>query len=277
MENDKEYKFLLDKVMRNTNIDFGEYRPQLLKRRVQHRLRIAGCDSYWDYVSLLNKEPSEYDKLIESLTIKESYFFRDTNVFKLLKNEIIPEIICQKQVDGSNEIRVWSCGMAHGQEAYSVAILLCEALGDDIKNFDIKISATDIDKDALEKAPWGSYDQRALRNLSPHLLFKYFTRVQDRYVVSDRVRILVDFHRHDIVLGPAKRGMDLVLCRNLLIYFEKCLQEKVVCNLHSALNSGGFLILGKSETLPERVRDHFKIIDLAERVYREKTVLSVKT
>ena len=134
MENDKEYEFLLDKVMRNTNIDFSEYRPLLLKRRVQHRLRTSGCDSYWDYVSLLNKEPSEYDKLIESLTIKESYFFRDTNVFKLLKNEVIPEIIRQKQVDGSNEIRIWSCGMAYGQEAYSVAILLCEALGNDIKN-----------------------------------------------------------------------------------------------------------------------------------------------
>ena len=276
MENDREYKFLLNKIMRNTNIDFSEYRPHLLKRRVQHRLRTAGCDNYWDYVSLLNKEPGEYDKLIEALTIKESYFFRDTNVFELLKNEIIPEIIYQKQVDGSNEIRVWSCGMAHGQEAYSIAILLCEALGDEIKDFDIKISATDIDKDALEKAPWGSYDKRALRNLSPHLLFKYFTRVQDRYVVSDRVRVLVDFHRHDIVLGLAKRGMDLVLCRNLLIYFEKGLQEKAVRNLHSALNPGGFLILGKAETLPEQLRGHFEIIDLAERVYRENSTLSVR-
>ena len=277
MENDREYKFLLDKIMRNTNIDFSEYRPHLLKRRVQHRLRIAGCDSYWDYVSLLNKEPSEYDKLIESLTIKESYFFRDTNVFELLKNEIIPEIIHQKQVDGANEIRVWSCGMAHGQEAYSIAILLCEALGGRMKDFDIRISATDIDKDALEEAPWGSYDKRALRNMASHLLFKYFTRVQDRYVVSDRVRVLVDFHRHDIVLGLEKRDMDLVLCRNLLIYFEKGLQEKTVRNLHSALNPGGFLILGKSETLPERVRGHFEIIDLAERVYRENSTLSVRT
>ncbi len=113
--------------------------------------------------------------------------------------------------------------------------------------------------------------------MAPHLLFKYFTRVQDRYVVSDRVRVLVDFHRHDIVLGLEKRDMDLVLCRNLLIYFEKGLQEKTVRNLHSALNPGGFLILGKSETLPERVRGHFEIIDLAERVYRENSTLSVRT
>jgi chemotaxis methyl-accepting protein methylase len=277
MENDREYKFLLDKIMRNTNIDFSEYRSHLLKRRVQHRLRTAGCDSYWDYVSLLNKEPREYDKLIESLTIKESYFFRDTNVFELLKNEIIPEMIHQKQVEGANEIRVWSCGMGHGQEAYSIAILLCEALGGRMKDFNIRISATDIDKDALEKAPWGSYDKRAFRNMAPHLLFKYFTKAQDRYVVSDRVRVLVDFHRHDIISGCAKQGMDLVLCRNLLIYFEKALQEKAVCNLHGALNSGGFLILGKSETLPERVRGHFEIIDLAERVYRENSTLSVRT
>ena len=262
--------------MRSTNIDFSGYRPQLLKRRVQHRLHVAGCDSYWEYVSLLNKYPSEYDRLIESLTIKESYFFRDKNVFELLKNEVIPEIICQKHVEESNVIRVWSCGMGHGQEAYSIAILLCEALGQWIDDYDIRILATDIDKDALEKAPWGSYTKRALRNMSPHLLYKYFTKVRDRYVVSDRVRILVDFHRHDIALGPVKQGMDLVLCRNLLIYFEKGLQEKAVRNLHSALNPGGFLILGKAETLPERVRDHFDIIDLAERVYRDNLTLSAR-
>ncbi len=251
MENDREYKFLLDKIMRNTNIDFSEYRPQHLKRRLQHRLGSAGCNNYWEYISLLNKDPKEYDRLIEALTINESYFFRDTEVFGLLENGIIPEIVWQKQTEGVKKIRAWSCGTATGQEAYSMAILFREVLGNRTKDFDIKILATDIDKDALEKAPWGSYDKRALRKMAPHLLFKYFTRFQDRYVVSDRVRVLVSFERHDIISGIQKRGMDLVLCRNLLIYFERELQEKALCKLHNALNPGGFLILGKTETLTE--------------------------
>ncbi len=276
MEDDRQYKFLLDKIMRNTNIDFSEYRSQLLKRRILHRLGSTGCNNYWEYISLLNKEPREYDQLIEVLTIKESYFFRDTEVFNLLENGIIHEIVSQKQAKGARKIRAWSCGAAHGQEAFSMGMLFRETLGNRIKDFDIKILGTDIDKDALEKAPWGSYDKRTLRKLAPHLLFKYFTRFQDRYVLSDRVRILVSFEYHDIVSGFPKRGMDLVLCRNLLIYFEKELQEKVLHNLHSALNPGGFLILGKTETMTEQMREYFEVVDLKERIYRKESTLSVR-
>ncbi len=276
MENDRQYKFLLDKIMRNTNIDFSEYRPQFFKRRLQHRFHSAGCNNYWEYISLLNKDPHEYDRLIEAVTIKESYFFRDTEVFELLGNGIIHEIVSQKQAEGARKIRAWSCGAAHGQEAFSIAILLREVLGNSIKDFDIKILATDIDKDALEIAPWGSYDIRSLRKMGPHILFKYFTRFQDGYVLSDRVRVLVSFERHDIVSGIPKRGMDLVFCRNLLIYFQKELQEKVLNNLHTALNPGGFLILGKTETIPEQMRDYFEVVDLKERIYRKESALSVR-
>lgn len=276
MDNDGQYKFLLDKLMRNTNIDFNGYRAQHLKRRLQHRFDSAGCKNYWDYISLLNKDPDEYDRLIMAMTINESYFFRDTEVFRLLEKGIIPEIVSQKHAEGARKIRAWSCGTAHGQEAFSMGILFREVLGNSINDFDIKILATDIDKDALEKAPWGSYGKRALRNMAPHLLFKYFTRVQDRYVVSDPVRILVNFEHHDVVSGFQKRGMDLVFCRNLLIYFEKDLQEKVLGNLYTSLNPGGFLILGKTETLPEQLRDYFDVIDLTERIYRKESALSVR-
>ncbi len=276
MEDDKQYKFLLDKIMRNTNIDFNGYRPQFLKRRLQHRLDSAGCSSYWEYIALLNKDPQEYDRLIETLTIKETYFLRDTEPFELLENMVIPEIVSQKQTEGARRIRAWSCGTATGKEAYSIAILLSEVLGNRMKDFDIKILGTDIDKDALEKAPWCSYDKRALRKMAPHLLFKYFTRFEDRYVLSDRVRALVSFKYHDIVSGIQKRGMDLVLCRNLLIYFERELQEKVLANLHTALNPGGFLILGKTETITEQMRDYFNVVDLREKIYRKESALSVR-
>ncbi len=269
MEDGRQYKFLLDKIMRNTNIDFSEYRPQFFKRRLQSRLNSAGCNSYWEYISLLNKDPREYDRLIETLTIKESYFFRDTEVFELLQSIVIPEIVSQKEAEGAKKIRVWSCGAAFGQEAYSVAILFREVLGSEIKDFDIKISATDIDRDALEKAPWGSYDRSALGNIGANVLFKYFTRLQDRYVVSDGARSLVTFRRHDIVSGSPIWGMDLVLCRNLLIYFQRELQKKVLRNIYTALNPDGFLVLGKTETIIPQMLEYFDVVDLTERIYRK--------
>ena len=277
MKDDREYNFLLNKIMKNTNIDFRQYRPQVLKRRIQHRLHLARCVTYWDYILLLNKDLQEYDRLIECLTIKVSEFFRDPKVFDLLGGAVIPEIISQKQTQGDKKIRAWSCGTAYGQEAYSMAILFCEALGSALNDFDIKILATDIDNDALEKAPWGSYDRKALANLSKmraHLLFKYFTRLQDknvdRYVLSDKARVLVTFKHHDVISNSLNPGMDLILCRNLLIYFQKELQEKAISNLYHALNPGGFLILGKTENIPLQIIDYFDVVDLRERTYRKK-------
>ena len=274
MEEDKELKFLLDKIMRNRNIDFLQYRPQVLRRRIQFRLHLTKCATIWHYIMLLNKDPQEYDRLIESLTIKVSEFFRDPKVFDLLGDTIIPEIISQKQTLGARNILAWSCGAAFGQEAYSIAILFCEALGGGLNDFDVKILATDIDKNALENAPWGSYDRKALRNMKAHLLFKYFSQFQDgnkvRYTVSDKAKNLVTFKRHDVVSDGLNPGMDLVLCRNLLIYFQKGLQEKALRNLHAAISPGGFLVLGKTESIPPHMLDYFEVRDLRERVYRKK-------
>lgn len=273
-KDEREFKFLLDKIMRNKNIDFSRYRPQILKRRIRHRLHLSGCSNYWDYVLLLNRDPLEYDRLIDCLTIKVSEFFRDPKVFDLLENAIIPEIISAKKSQQDKKIRAWSCGAAFGQEAYSLAVLFCEELGPGINDFDIKILATDIDKNALETAPWGSYDRNSLRNMKPHLLFKYFTRFQDknvdRYIVSDRARVLVDFKFHDVASSTPSPGMDLVLCRNLLIYFEKELQEKTLHNMKFALNRGGFLILGKTEALLPQMADCFEMMDLRERIYKKR-------
>jgi two-component system CheB/CheR fusion protein len=269
MEDEREFKFLLDKIRRNRGIDFSQYRPQVLKRRILHRLNLTGCSNYWDYILLLNKDPEEYDRLIECLTIKVSDFFRDPGLFDLLATFVIPEIIARKQSREAKKIRAWCCGAAFGQEAYSVAIIFCEVLGSRLNSYDIKILATDIDKSALEEAPWGSYDGTTLRKMQAHLLFKYFTRFQGRYVVNDRARSLVTFRYHDIISDNSKSGMDLVLCRNLLIYFEKELQQKVLYNLHIAQNPGGFLILGKTESIAPQMSDCFEVVDLRERVYRK--------
>jgi len=271
MKGDREFSFLLDKIRRNRNIDLSEYRRPVLERRIQHRLHQARCANYWDYIMLLNRDLGEYDRLMETLTVKVSRFFRDPKVFELLGNMIIPEIISRKQTEIVKKIRAWSCGSAFGQEAYSMAILFCEALGRGLNEFDIQIMATDIDKNTLEEAQWGSYDMKALNKISPLLVFKYFTRVDDRYVVNDKVRSLVKFKYHDIVSGNTISGMDLVLCRNLLIYFQKELQEKILRKLHTALNPGGFLVLGNTESIPPQMRDFFDVVSLRERIYRKNS------
>ncbi len=270
MENEREFQFLLDKIKRNRNLDFREYRTAVLERRIQYRMHLAGCGSYWDYVLLLNRDPGEYDRLIELLTIKVSEFFRDPTVFDIIGSKIIPDIVEQKQNRGLKRIHAWSCGSAFGQEAYSMAILFCEAIGRRLDCFDIKILATDIDKSSLEKAQWASYDREALKKVKPHILFKYFTRFQDNYIVNDIVRDLVRFRHHDLILDGQKFNTDLVLCRNLLIYFEKALQEKALRNLYNAMNVGGFLILGKTETIPSNITDLFHVVDLKERVYMKR-------
>jgi chemotaxis protein methyltransferase CheR len=171
----------------------------------------------------------------------------------------------------AKRIRAWSCGAASGQEAYSLAMLFHEALGRGLNGFDVQILATDIDKKSLEEAQWGSYNRDALNHINPLLLFKYFTRAGDRYVVNDMVRSLVKFRYHDIVTGNTISDMDLVMCRNLLIYFQKGLQERILCKLHTALNPGGFLIMGNTESVPLQMRELFDVVSLRERIYRKNT------
>ncbi len=275
-DTDKELEFLLNKIKRNKNIDLTQYRSSILMRRIWHRMQLAHCVSYLDYIMLLNKDPEEYDRMIECLSIKVSEFFRDPKVFDLLGDMVIPQIISEKQIRGDRKIRAWSCGTAYGQEAHSMAILFCESLGSRIGDFDIEVLGTDIDRSALEKAPWGSYDRTVLRRISSHLLFKYFTRVEDRYMLNDKVRSLVSFRYHDIISDNSIPSMDLVLCRNLLIYFRKENQEAIAQKLNAALNPGGFFVLGKTETLPPGMVECFEVVDLRERIYRKRSPINQK-
>ena len=275
MVNEKEFQFLLDKISRNRDIDFSNYRDTVLKRKIKSRMHATDCKDYWEYLMLLNTNPLEYENLIKAMTIKVSEFFRNPDVFVLMREIIVPEIIAQKQRKGDENIRAWSCGAAWGQEAYSMAILFCETLGKRLKDVDLRITATDIDPEVVETAPWGAYEKISLSRVPPHLLYKYFIRIKDRYVLKDRIRDLVSFKYHDVLSGRLNynhlnQGMDLVLCRNLLIYFRKAHQVKALSNIYNSMNPGGFLLLGKTETLPVQVLERFEAIDLRDRIYRKK-------
>jgi len=270
MTDEHDFSFLLDKLSRNRGIDFRQYQRTVIERRIRHRFNLTHCETAWEYISLLNKDPEEYDRLIECLTIKVSEFFRDSAAFTWLREAIVPEIVAARKADGTKRVRAWSCGAALGQEAFSLAILFGEALGPRIEGFDLQIVATDIDRSSLEKAPWGSYAEANVRKIPPHLLLKYFARAGERYVLKDSIRSLVSFQYHDVLSSPVGEGMDLALCRNVLIYFQKELQEKALNNLHRALGPGGFLVLGGSESLTPGMQSRFDAVDSPARVYRKR-------
>ncbi len=271
--NEIGFKFLLEKIHRNKGADFSSYRGSTLKRRIGARLRAVGCKDYSDYVVYLNKNTLEYDKLIEELTINVTEFFRNPESFAVLREKVIPEIIKNKKKEGKKNIRVWSAGSSFGEEAYSIAILFMEVLKDKISDFDIIIYGTDIDPACVEKAKLGVYNEKSLKEINSAPLKKYFSKQADNYIINEDVKRLTHFKTHNLVSDEFLRNVDLILCRNVVIYFSRPLQERVYSNFARALNKDGFLMLGKVESLWGFAQKYFSAVDNRERVYRKTPIM----
>lgn len=259
---DEGFPELLEKIVRESGWDLRNYKKASLKRRIAVRLNTHNISSYRDYHSVLESDPAEYNKLTSTITIKVSEFFRDPEVFGLLK-----ELIGRDATPG-HLYKAWSCGCAHGEEAYSIGILLAEAAG--IENLgDVRIFATDIDSGALDTARKGAYRGDSMRNLCDTLRNAYFHRSIKGYEVRDEIRHLVRFGALDIVKDMPISKVDVLLCRNMLIYFEKELQRRVLEKLDFALKLGGLLVLGAAEVLPLPFLSRYTEIKAGSRVYRK--------
>jgi len=257
---------LLDKVQRERGFDCRQYKVNFLKRRLAVRLRARGVESYREYARLLDVE--EYGKLFEALTINLSYFLRDRTVFEALRDKVLKPLIQEKARLGSRLIRVWSAGCASGEEPYSVAILLSELLGADLENWRISIRATDLDAGALEKARRGVYSEFSFRGADPDYQGRYFAPFSDReYSLKPTIKALVKFEQHDLLADPPPRRLDLILCRNVLIYFSRQQQERLFSIFHEALNERGYLVTGKTEILSPFASKLFEPLDWREHIY----------
>lgn len=263
------FEFLLDKIYRNKGIDFGLYRHGTLKRRVSSRLTATKCADYETYIYYLNRNPVEYDHLINVLTINLTEFFRDTETFKALEKKIIPEIIRNKESKKQKIIRVWSAGASNGEEAYSLAMLFLEAFRNNKNNFTLHVYGTDIDVECLAKAKAGTYDSSRIKKIPANLVQKYFEFNNGLFQVRPELRQITRFKQHNLVSDAPLPHMDLILCRNVLIYFSRTLQETVCMNLTHVLNPGGFLVLGKVESLWGVVAKKYEVVDAVERIYRK--------
>ena len=246
-EPDQEFERLLEHVKRVRGFDLTGYKRATLYRRIGKRMGEVGIDSYGAYIDRLEASPDEFFALCDTILINVSSFFRDTAVWRYVANTVIPEILAAKP--GDEPIRAWSAGCATGEEAYTLAILLAEAMGEREFRERVKIFATDADEDALDVARNATFPRKQVEQVPEELLDRYFEQTDDTVTVRRDLRRAVIFGRNDLLRDAPISRLDLLTCRNTLMYFNAETQAGVLRRLHLALADGGFLVLGKSETL----------------------------
>lgn len=263
-EVERQVRGVLDELRVLKGVDFNSYRTPMLERRLQRRLAATKMPDLSAYRSYLRQHPEEQDELTRAFLIKVTEFFRDAELFAYMRERLLPRLVMEAQEHG-NELRLWSAGCATGQEAYSLAMLLAEQLGNELERLQVRIFATDLDAGALEFARRGVYPRTAVEHLPAGILERYFTRTDGEYEVSKRIRGLIVFGVHDLGQRAPFPHMDLVLCRNVLMYFTPELQRRALHLFAFALRDRGALVLGKSETLSplpeyfEREQQHLRI------------------
>ncbi len=249
------------------NIDFSQYKPETVERRTERRLLLNHSVSLDDYVSRLENDPDELNLLYKDLLIGVTRFFRDEEAFRRLEREVLPGML--QNVAKDDELRVWVAGSATGEEAYSVAILLREAAETLSRPLSIKVFATDVHRASLDFASAGVYTDASLQGVSPARLARHFVRKGDGYQVAPELRKLVVFAPHNLLRDAPFTKLDLVTCRNLLIYFQPSAQRKVLSLFHFGLRTGGVLFLGPSES-PGELSDEFESVDTRWKIYRKR-------
>jgi two-component system, chemotaxis family, CheB/CheR fusion protein len=260
---DQDLETLLDYLRRNRGFDFTGYKRASLARRIQKRMQDLRIGSYSDFVDFLEVHPEEFPALFNTILINVTSFFRDENAWAYLAAEILPGIITRDARNGA--IRVWSAGCASGEEAYTIAMLFAEALGPDAFRDRVKIYGTDIDDEALAKARHATYDEREVSGVPAPMLAKYFDRTDAGYVFRKDLRRQVIFGRHDLIQDAPISKVDLLVCRNALMYFNAETQSRILARFHFALNDGGILFLGRAETMLSRAST-FTPVDLTRRI-----------
>jgi two-component system, chemotaxis family, CheB/CheR fusion protein len=258
---------LLGEVRHRAGIDFREYKVPTILRRVSRLMSSGGFGSLAEYLGYLRRHPDEYARLTRTLLINVTEFFRDPLLFEYLRDEVMPQLIEHASRNG-NELRLWSAGCATGEEAYSLAILTLEALGERIGDFHVRIFATDVNEEAIAFARHGVYPESAFEGVPREYVERYFTERPDGFEVKKHVRNLTVFGQHDLAQRAPFPRIDLILCRNVLIYFTKELQQRTLQVFAFSLRTDGYLALGKAETtnpLPEYFRPVHRVYKVYER------------
>lgn len=247
-------KDIINILKQERNMDFSGYRIPMLERRIQKRINTTKSKNLQNYLGYINEHQDELDNLIDVFTINVSRFFRNSLTFEYINKQLMPKLLKTKENSNRN-LRIWSAGCSTGEEAYSMAILLNEFEKKEQKSFNTNIFATDIDRKALKTALAGIYKLDSVKKIKYGILTKYFTENKGSYIIDDQISSMVQFSFFDMIdkkssVPPASifGGFDVVLCRNVLIYFNPDFQKIIFDKLYKSLNKDGYLILGEAET-----------------------------
>ena len=259
---------LTGKISREAGLTLDAYKDKCLRRRIAVRMRACGVHTFSDYQTVLDRSPAEYEYLKDAITINVTRFYRNPETWTLLRAGLL-EGVC---AGDRGEVRAWSAGCSSGQEPYSLAILMADHFvrqGNPDGFGRVTIDATDIDRQCLEQARLGRYRREALADVPSELAQRYFEDDGDEVRVIERVRRQVLVRALDLNSeAPPRRHYQLILCRNVVIYFERATQERVFTAFADALAPGGILVLGKVETLFGPARERLTLLDPRERIYR---------
>ena len=265
--NNPDLKRIVKYLHSKKNVDFSHYKMNTINRRIQRRMLINKSKTLQKYSELLESDATESDLLYQDLLINVTSFFRDTDAFLHLKNTILPSLIKSKET--GETLRLWVAACATGEEVYSIAILLDEFNEETKLNIPFLIFASDLSTDAIAAARIGEYTAEQLSEVSPERLERFFIKFKNKYRIAKSLRDACIFAHHNILNDPPFSRMDFISCRNMLIYLDSTAQKKAMATFHYALNDGGFLMLGKSETIGA-LSQYFTTIDKKHKFYSRK-------
>jgi two-component system CheB/CheR fusion protein len=253
------------------DVDFTHYKPSTVERRIRRRMAVHKASSLSEYVSLLREDPDETEQLYGEILIRVTGFFRDPEVFEVLRRDAAPELLRSR--DNTSPVRIWVPGCATGEEVYSLAILMHEVSGELGVNCPVQIFGTDVSEVAVDRSRLGVYPETIAAEVSPERLRRFFTRTEGGYRISKAIRDCCVFARQNVTKDPPFSRLDLVSCRNVMIYLGAVLQRKVMSIFHYSLRPNGYLLLGSSETIGS-FGDLFSVVDRKHKIYRKRAAAS---
>ena len=257
---------ILELVSRQASVDFRQYKTSTILRRIARRMTVTHAHTIYDYAEYLRSYPEEIGELVKAFLINVTQFFRDSEAFAYIKSEVLPKLIAEAR-ERDKVLRFWSAGCATGEEPYSLAMLISDLLGAELSEWSIKIFATDLDEDAITFARRGVYSENLLQGVSVEYHTRYFERVDQGYRISKLLRQMVIFGQQDLSRSSPFPRVNLVLCRNVLIYFSPELQDYVLGQFAFSLSPNGYLFLGKAETV-RPLQSYFELESKQWKIYR---------
>ncbi len=245
------YEKFKEQVLRKTGINLSSYKERQMKRRIESLIKRCNFDNFQDYFNAITKDDVLYNDFINYLTINVSEFYRNPTQWQVLKSDVIPYLL---ENNGKRKLKVWSAACSTGEEPYSLVMALSEFFN----LREIEIIATDIDKEVLNKASIGIYSPKSIEHTPDKFKKKYFTKTGNSYKISEEIKNCVKFRSHDLLKDIYPKDCDLIICRNVLIYFTEEAKEKIYINFNSSLKSNGVLFVGSTEQIILPHRYNFK-------------------